>query len=344
MKRLLSALVCMLILVLSFAGLTACGTQTEKGGKVTFYMPDGATALAAAKLMSEENKFERELSYKVVDASLISGFVTGENPQADLCILPLNLASKLLGSGEKYKMLGTVTHGNLFILKKPGGEDITSDNITLLKGKTVGVIQLSNVPGLIFKTVLADKGLQYAETGNNGSVDENKINLKAVAPEAVIPSDGTCDYFVVPEPAASTKVNATKGALSFAGSLQTLYGSENGYPQAVLVAKKSLIESSPAFISQLTASMRESAKWLLEETTSPEIIIDAVKSHLTEGLNPSFTATNLNKTVIRNCAVNFVDSDACKEEVNLFLGKLIAVNPSAAQTVPEEFYYTAKKL
>ena len=71
-------------------------------------MPDGAPALAMAQLMVSESDTE---SYHVVDSSTIQTYVTGENPKADLCILPLNLASKLLGTGETYQMLGTVTHG-----------------------------------------------------------------------------------------------------------------------------------------------------------------------------------------------------------------------------------------
>ncbi|MDE6613193.1 MAG: hypothetical protein K2K28_01395 [Clostridia bacterium] len=136
----------------------------EYHGKVKVYVPDGAPALGLAKLMAEEVNFGEsvETEYNVVDATLIQTFVTGANPQADICVLPVNLAVKLLGSGEKYKMLGTLTHGNLYLLSK-SGEKITYENLSSLKGKTVGVVNLAAVPGLTFKLILKNHGVEYTE-------------------------------------------------------------------------------------------------------------------------------------------------------------------------------------
>lgn len=128
---------------------------------VSVYAPDGAPALALAKLMAEENTFSQiSLSYNVVAADTIGARVSGDNPVADICILPVNAASKLLGSGSKYKMLGTVTNGNLYILSKDG-ENLTKDNLSVLAGKTVGVINLANVPGLTLKIILNKYGIPY---------------------------------------------------------------------------------------------------------------------------------------------------------------------------------------
>ena len=82
----------------------------------TIAMPDGAPALALAQLMSENMQFGGTVNYSVVNANTIQTYVTGENPQAELCVLPVNAAAMALGSGENYKMLGTVTHGNIYIL------------------------------------------------------------------------------------------------------------------------------------------------------------------------------------------------------------------------------------
>ena len=116
--------------------------------------------------MSEENQFSQtSVIYNIVAANAIQGYVTGEAPAADICILPLNAASKLVGSGETYTMLGTVTNGNLYILSGDD-EQITKDNIAeLLTGKTVGVIQLANVPGLTLKIILSKYGIPYDTIG-----------------------------------------------------------------------------------------------------------------------------------------------------------------------------------
>ena len=135
--------------------------MTEVNAKV--YMPDGAPALAMAKFMSENRE---DCDFEVVDASKIASYVTGENPKADLCVLPLNAASKLLGSGEKYKMLGTVTHGNLYLLSTDENAKIESAaQWKKLENKKIGTIQIHNVPGLTLKLLLKKNGVQYVEQG-----------------------------------------------------------------------------------------------------------------------------------------------------------------------------------
>ncbi len=141
---------------------TSLGTASASS-TVSVYAPDGAPALALAKLMAEENTFSQtSVVYNIVsnNINVLSAMVCGENPAADICILPVNAASKLLGSGAKYKMLGTVTNGNLYILSKDG-ETLTKDNLSLLKGKTVGVINLANVPGITLKIILNKYGIPY---------------------------------------------------------------------------------------------------------------------------------------------------------------------------------------
>lgn len=141
-------------------------TDAFTNNSVTVYAPDGAPALALAGLMDgavSSNSLEKEVNYNIVDASTIQTHVTGANPDADICILPVNLAANLLGSGENYTMLGTVTHGNLYVISAKTGERITVDNLSELRGKTVGVVNLAAVPGLTFKLILNKYGIEYAE-------------------------------------------------------------------------------------------------------------------------------------------------------------------------------------
>lgn len=136
--------------------------QTEYNGSVSVYAPDGAPALGIANLLAGAADLHdnSEVRYEIVDASLIQSFVTGAAPKADICVLPVNLAVKLLGSGEKYKLVGTLTHGNLY-LASANSTQITVDNLNSLKGKTVGVVNLAAVPGLTFKLILKNNGIDY---------------------------------------------------------------------------------------------------------------------------------------------------------------------------------------
>ena len=94
----------------------------------------------------------------------INSKVTGETPVADFCILPVNVAVKLLGKANAYQMLGVVTNGNLFMLKKQDGKNVTKQNAKeVLNNKKIGVINLANVPGLTLKVILNDLGIEYSE-------------------------------------------------------------------------------------------------------------------------------------------------------------------------------------
>ena len=46
--------------------------------------------------MSEENDFDANVQYHVVNANTIQTYVTGENPDAELCVLPVNAAAQAL--------------------------------------------------------------------------------------------------------------------------------------------------------------------------------------------------------------------------------------------------------
>ena len=144
------------------------GEVTGSGdlGEITVCMPDGAPALALAQLLHEDTA-DDGITYKVVNSSLIASKVTYKDmdENADLCVLPVTAASKLLGSGEKYEMLGVVTHGNLYLISKDG-KQVSAESIGDLKGKTVGVLQINQVPGLTFKAVLNKYGLPYSEISN----------------------------------------------------------------------------------------------------------------------------------------------------------------------------------
>ena len=308
--------------------LTAASCAGEDRDKVySVYAPDGAPALALARAIAAGDE---EFAYHVVASSTIQTFVTGETPQADFCVLPVNLASKLLGDGSVYRMLGTVTHGNMYFLTV-NGEALTSENLSSLVGKTVGVVQLANVPGLTLQAVLNDYGIDYAIVGNDGELSETAVNLKATDAAGVTPAGG-CDYYLCPEPAASTKT--AKTPLVFAGDLQELYG-EDGYPQAVIVAKTSLVGTDAC--EKAVGYLEESAEYLA--STAAADIVSLLDGKRTEGLSPSFTAENLTAEVIANCSVSFTASAACKDEVNAFLQKLMSINAGAASAVSDAFYY-----
>ena len=92
---------------------------------------------------------------------------------------------------------------------------------------------------------------------NNEEEQKSSAVLVGLSNATMVTPVADYDYFLVPEPAATTKVNATGGKLQIAGGLQELYGEGQGYPQAVLVAKKSVLESDGAIAQQLVNSFAQ---------------------------------------------------------------------------------------
>ena len=323
-----------IVCALTFGGISACNIVSNE---IQVYAPDGAPALAIANLLQKDTA-DDGVAYTVVNASTINAYVTGQEPKADVCILPLNTASTLLGRGETYALCGVVTHGNLYMLST---QDVvyTRENLSLLIGKTVGVVQLINVPGLTFKIILNELGLPWTELKNDATPLENCINLMAVSPEAVSPAMSGIDVFVAPEPAASVKVEKT--ALQFVGNLQTLYNENGGYPQAVLVVKKSLIESNRSWVENFVNDVQQNATQLLNCSQPQQIedVCQAVQSHLTEGLAPTLTSKNLTATAIVNSGIRYQSALSYKAEITTFLQKMQSVQPTAAAIPSDEFYY-----
>lgn len=328
MKKFVSLLLTSVMAVAACFLLVGCGNK-KYDGKIAVYMPDGAPALAFSKLMNDDNQLGREVSYNVVSADTIGTYVANES--ADVALLPVNAASKLCGSGEKYKLAAVNTHGNLFVVGKQEAADINA-----LKGKKVGVVNLANVPGLTFKAILKDKNIAYTEDASELTADNvllvgiagNEIAARLNAQDA----SAALDFVVAPEPAVST-ITGKAPVIKVRLSLQDLWG-EGGYPQAVLVIKNALAEDKE-FVDNLLSALDESATWLPDHATEA---VDTIGAHLEEGLSPSFSADNLTKTVIENCNIRVRKAADAKNEIIAYIDKIKAITPAAVGEIKDEFW------
>lgn len=263
MKKFLSVILSVM-LIMSACALVACNNNTEnpdntENVSISIVAPDGAPALSLAKLMNDDNQFGAKVTYKVVNASDITKHIAGAGEKADVALVPVNAASKILASGNEYKGVATVTHGNLYMLTKDGTE-INKDNLSSLKGKTVAVVNIANVPGLTFKAILKKNNIEFTEDESEKS--EEKVYLAGIAGTDIAPSlvKGTADYVVAPEPAVST-VTSAKPIIKKAAALHDIYGA---YPQAVMVVKASVLEKNKNLIKKIYDAMVENQQWIVE--------------------------------------------------------------------------------
>ena len=302
--------------------------------EVTVYAPDGAPALALAKLLSEDTENDGT-TYHIVSATGIEARVTYEDmdKNADVCVLPLTDANLHLGDGENYQMLGVVTHGNFYLLSETDGE-YNTQNLSALVGKKIGFVQLAKLPGLVFQSILRRENIPYKVQSDLQSCEADVVNLINIKPTDVTKGTGF-DVFAVPEPAASAKIKAA--GFKKVGSVQELYGGENGYAQAVVVAKKSLIESKHSWVEKFIDGLEGTEAWL--NTASVETVLSAVNSHLEEGLTPSLTDKNLTKDVIAGCGVYFKSAAASKAEIDGMMISLGGIN-SSLTAFSKEFFWS----
>lgn len=322
MKKLL-ALFIISILITSF-NLLGCKSDNE----IHVYTPDGAPAIALTPAMDKglDGAF-----FHVIDSQTIGSVVTGENPEADVCVLPINMASNLIGDGQDYKLLGTITHGNFYFLSN-SQVSLNRDNLQSLVGKTVGVIQLKNIPGLTFKSVLLDNQIPYAEVKNLTDVYLDKVNLIGISVSEIGRSG--IDVFLVPSPQADISSNAN--GLNFIGGLQDLYG-ENGFPQAVIVAKTSVIQNNQTFINEFTNALLQADDFFAKNNL--EKLCSLVSNNLQNGLTPIFTTQNLTVKMVERSSIRFVSAKDCKEEIKAFISKIKSVDNSSVKTLNDSFFY-----
>lgn len=337
LKRKVAAIACAAAAVFVL-GVSACAEDTGSGEfSYTVAMPDGAPALAAARLMVEDMQFGVEVNYTVVNSNAITQQVSGG--VADICILPVNAAVQLAGSGETYSLLGTVTHGNLYMLSaKHPDEQITVSNLKNLVGKTVGCIQLSSFVGNVFKIILEDNDIPYTVVESVSDAKSDSVNLINIAePSTGITPAAEFDYMIGAEPLVTAKTTAAP-ALKIVGDIQALYG-ENGFPQAVMLAKNSVIEQNGEFIADFISAVEANAEWIASDDADMTAIVNAINANY-GGATSSLNANNLNSTVISRCAIEFVSATECRQEITDFIDKLEAVTGTTL-TIADKFFYSA---
>lgn len=306
--------------------LAACGDgRTET---VNVYMPDGAPAVALSALMDSGyagTKFE------VVQPAVIGGLVA--NGTADMAIMPVNAAATLYNRNIDIVMLSVNTHGNLYIIGKGGETDVEG-----LVGHSLGVIGAGNVPDLTVRMLFDELDIEYASASTPGDKIDGKVALTyADDATGILPllKSGKLDYALVGEPAAT---NSGVGiVMDMQEQWELAFG--DGYPQACLVAKGSLIDNNRKYVDGFLDALVKSDGWA---AANPEKALAAVNAHLADGVQGSLTA--LTAEIVANCNIRTVPAEQMRESCETFFTKLTAVQTglgtAALAKVPDlDFYY-----
>lgn len=340
MKRLLAIILSAITVLATSLFISGCGQTPDT---FDIYMPDGAPALALSKLMVDDEKLGVDAKYHVVTSSTIRNYIVNES--ADIAILPVTAATKLCGNGDKYKILASVTNGNIFVIGKGTGATLAD-----LVGKKVAVANLADFPGLVFKALLNKNTIPYTTINAEDSADTTKVNLVGITGTAVKASLDIYDYVVAPQPAATVATASTDGA-EIRMDIQALWGGD--MVQAVAVIKASLASNTTLINNFLTALAKTTNEWIVTNKTAA---VDSINAHFVDNATSTLKAQTLNPVSVAGSnfkVVTYIDAefatgdnallvslDQFKTRVNNMITSFSALNitPSPVGTVSDAFY------
>ena len=212
-----------------------------------------------------------------------------------------------------------------------------------LKGRVVYSIGRGNVPDLVFRYILKKAGVDYrfADTAKEGTVSLAYVSEGTEFIAGL--TTGQMNYGVVSEPAATAALKKVESAERML-DIQELYanatGSENGYPQAALVVKKSFLAAHSGYVADFLSAFKAGAKWAESEPVSA---LSAIKS------KGSTAVAMLTAEIAKGCNLGFTSANSAKKQLLGFYEALDSVKedgetPIGNKTPDDAFFADADKI
>lgn len=325
--KLLLVVLLMLVLMLSFSGVS-CAKENEgikndanialNGEKkdVVIAVPDGAPALAIAKMIDDNVQLEGyNITYKVIEggATAISAAVI--NNEVDFLVAPTNLGAilhnKLKPNGTQFKLIANVFNSLLYIV----GTDNTVKNLEDLKGKVVYNIGEGATPDLTFTYVLSKKGIKYSKT-ENPELDEIGIQYVIDGPTAIsLLEKGTAQFAILGEPAVTTVINANNANIaSELFSLNELWngatGTTNGFPQASFFGIGDALDDL-TLLNWVSLKLEESVNWVHQNPNDTEVAL--------KNKNAWSSPVKINAELLERTNMAYISSANAKVAIDAYL-------------------------
>ncbi len=267
--------------------------------------PDGLPSIAISKLIADNNKIENitlECSIEKTTDLLLSELMKGE---ADLAIVPSNLALQADKKDLGYKVAATIGWGSLYLVST---EEIS--NISELEGCEVYNTGKGLTPDIVFKNILSKNNV------NEENIDFSYVGAASELAPLLI--SGQAKYAVVPEPVLSTvmaKNSDIKIILSLNDEWIKANNVENGYPQSTLLIKEEFynkIKDTNAY-DKLIEAFNESEKWVID---NPQLAAEKC-----EELGITVNKDVINES-IKNSNLKFTKIEDSKEEYEIYFSTI----------------------
>lgn len=234
-------------LVFTLLSLTIFGNN-----KIKVIAPMGAPSISLLKMI-DENKVigNKEIEYEILNASdvLASKIISKE---ADIAIIPSNLASNLYNKDIDIKLVSTSVWGILYLVSRDDSIKTWED----LRGKEITTIGRNLTPDAILSYLIKANGLKVGK--------DIKLTYINSAPElAQLFLAGKIDIAIIPEPILSSVLMKKKDTnIIFNIQDEWKKTTKVAIPQVVMIAQGDLAKNNKEFLDEFIENYKNSIEWV----------------------------------------------------------------------------------
>ena len=245
--------------------LYARGTSEVGVKPLTIYGIKGSSGVVMIRLFEEPPRI-RGFDVRVealAQADLVAArFLSGE---AQVGILPPNMAAKIRSSGKDIQAAAVVGAGMLSLLSADSGVQRIED----LRGKTVEVAVQGATPDYVFRRILAFNGL---------TPDRDVTLGYSLAPSEIAQSliAGRVSIALLPEPFA-TMALAGRPELRVVSDVQEEWiksGGIGNYPMTLLVVDGVFASANAGAVEQILDAVKNSIEWVEANPAEAGVLVE----------------------------------------------------------------------
>lgn len=348
MKKTLSVLLVLALVVGVFAGCGAASSQTSSAAaassssapapterpaaeRTAFEIAGlkGPTTMGMVSLMNDADSGSARHDYHVTmygsADEIVPKLVSGE---LDVAAVPANLAAVLYAKTEgKVQVAAVNTLGVIYVVDTDGSVTSVAD----LKGKTIYTTGKGTTPEYVLNYVLTQNGLDPQK--------DVTIEYKSEATEvaAMLQSADTNVVAMLPQPYV-TALQAKMENINVALDMTTEWAnvSDTGLITGVLIARRDFITENQLAFDEFLEDYQESTAYVNDQVADAAALV--AKYGIIENAAVAEKA-------IPACNITYRDGAEMKADVSGYLTVLFGQNPaSVGGALPaDDFYYNAEK-
>lgn len=292
---------------------------------VNLAMLAGPTSAGAINMIedakAEESNFTFNEAIEGAPDAVVPKLVSGE---ADLAIIPANLASTLYNKTEGNISVLAINNLGVLYLVQNGEPTITSVEDLVNSGETIYASGQGATPEIALNQILTTSGYNPDDLNIEFLSEASEVAQKMIAGEA--------NVALLPEPMVSNVLANNENA-SVVLDINELFEESTGGPliSAVLVGRKDYLDTIN--VPLLLEAYKNSIDKANEDIDGTAALLGKYE------IIPEPIA----KKALPNLALQYIDGEEMKEDLETFLGSLFAANPQMVGGIlPEDDFYYQK--